>query len=414
MSNAVATQRLQPAFAFIFAVVLLDVIAIGVVIPVLPKLIEQFAGDAAHAAEINGLFSMSWALMQLIFSPVLGALSDRFGRRPVILISCFGLALDFFFAALAPSLVWLFVARVIGGITMANMSTAGAYIADVTPPEQRAAKFGMLGAAWGIGFVLGPLLGGVFGAMDPRLPFWIAGVIALISAAYGFFVLPESLPSEKRSAFRIKDANPFGALKLLNSTPLLKRLSMINTLYLLAHHVLPVTFVLHAGYRFGWDAKMVGFTLAMVGVASIIVQGGLVGKVVKAIGERKALLAGLASGVAALTIYGLAPQGHWFWAGIPFGAFMGLFGPAAQALMTREVAAEHQGQLQGANSSLMGLTGLIGPLLFSYVLSWAIGAGKGYGVPGAAYLLAAALLAIGVALAAGVHVVPARRPESAG
>ena len=400
--------------SFIFITILLDVIGFGLIIPVMPKMVSKFTSSDIETNQWYMIMTASYGIMQFFFSPILGALSDKFGRRPVILISCFGLALDFFFAALAPSLVWLFVARVIGGITMANMSTAGAYIADVTPPEQRAAKFGMLGAAWGIGFVLGPLLGGVFGAMDPRLPFWIAGGIALINAAYGFFVLPESLPSEKRSAFRIKDANPFGALKLLNSTPLLKRLSMINTLYLLAHHVLPVTFVLHAGYRFGWDAKMVGFTLAMVGVASIIVQGGLVGKVVKAIGERKALLAGLASGVAALTIYGLAPQGHWFWAGIPFGAFMGLFGPAAQALMTREVAAEHQGQLQGANSSLMGLTGLIGPLLFSYVLSWAIGAGKGYGVPGAAYLLAAALLAIGVALAAGVHVVPARRPESAG
>jgi len=398
-----ASGRLQPAFAFIFAVVLLDVVAIGIVIPVLPKLIEQFAGDTAHAAEINGVFAMSWALMQLIFSPILGALSDRFGRRPVILISCLGLALDFVFMALAPSLWWLFIGRVIGGITMANMSTAGAYIADVTPPAERAARFGLLGAAWGIGFVLGPLLGGVLGVSDPRLPFWVAGVIALLNAAYGFFVLPESLPPERRSAFKVKDANPFGALMLLNSTPLLKRLSMINTLYLLAHHVLPVTFVLHAGYRFGWDARMVGITLALVGVASVIVQGGLVGRVVKKIGERKALLLGLASGVIALAVYGLAPRGEWFWAGIPFGAFMGLFGPAAQALMTREVSAEHQGQLQGANSSLMGLTGLIGPLLFSYVLSWAIGAGKGYGVPGAAYLLAAALLALGAGLALSVR-----------
>jgi MFS transporter, DHA1 family, tetracycline resistance protein len=389
---------LKPAFAFIFTVVLLDVISIGIVIPVLPKLIEEFAGSTAHAAEINGLFAMAWALMQLLFSPVLGALSDRFGRRPVILISCFGLAVDFFLVALAPSLAWLFVARLLGGITMANMSTANAYIADVTPPQERAAKFGMLGAAFGIGFVLGPLIGGVFGANDPRLPFWIAGGIALLNAAYGLFVLPESLPLEKRSAFKVKNANPLGALKLLNSTPVLKRLSMVNTLYFLAHHVLPTTFVLHAGYRFGWDAKMVGYTLAAVGVASIIVQAGLVGRIVQAIGERRALLAGLASGAIALAIYGLAPTGAWFFVGIPFGALMGLFGPAAQALMTREVAEAEQGKLQGANASVMGLAGLVGPIVFSLVFAWAIGAGASFKLPGAAYLLASGLLLLAFAL----------------
>jgi MFS transporter, DHA1 family, tetracycline resistance protein len=388
----------KPAFAFIFAVVLLDVISMGIVIPVLPKLIEEFAGSTAHAAEINGFFAMSWALMQLLFSPVLGAISDRFGRRPVILISCFGLAIDFFLVALAPSLAWLLVARLLGGITMANMSVASAYIADITPPAERAAKFGMLGAAFGIGFVLGPLIGGVFGAIDPRLPFWIAGGIALLNAAYGLFVLPESLPPEKRSAFKVKNANPLGALKLLNSTPVLKRLSMVNTLYFLAHHVLPTTFVLHAGYRFGWDAKMVGYTLAAVGVASIIVQGGLVGRIVKAIGERRALLAGLASGAIALAIYGLAPTGAWFFAGIPFGALMGLFGPAAQALMTREVTEVEQGQLQGANSSVMGLAGLVGPIVFSFVFAWAIGAGASFNVPGAAYLMASGLLLVAFAL----------------
>jgi MFS transporter, DHA1 family, tetracycline resistance protein len=302
----------KPALAFIFAVVLLDVISMGIVIPVLPKLIEEFAGSTAHAAEINGLFAMSWALMQLLFSPVLGALSDRFGRRPVILISCFGLAIDFFLVALAPSLAWLFVARLLGGITMANMSAASAYIADITPPAERAAKFGMLGAAFGIGFVVGPLIRGVFGAIDPRLPFWIAGGIALLNAVYGILVLPESLPAEKRTAFKVKKANPFGALKLLSSTSVLKRLSMVNTLYFLAHHVLPTTFVLHAGYRFGWDAKMVGYTLAAVGVASIIVQAGLVGRIVKAIGERRALLSGWRVVRSHWPSLVLHPQAHGF------------------------------------------------------------------------------------------------------
>lgn len=412
MSDAVATQRLQPAFAFIFVVVLLDVIAIGVIIPVLPRLLEGFTGSLARASEINGIFTASWALMQLLFSPVLGALSDRFGRRPVILLSCLGLAIDFFLVALAPSLAWLFVARLIGGITMANMSTASAYIADVTPVEQRAARFGMLGAAWGLGFVLGPLLGGWLGASDVRLPFWVAGGIGLANALYGFFVLPESLPPERRSPFHLKAAHPIGALKLLGRTPLLKRLSVVNGLYLFAHQVFPTVFVLHAAYRFQWGPDLVGITLAIVGIASTVVQAALVGRIVARIGERRAMLAGLGCGVIALTLYGLAPTGEWFWVGIAFGAFMGLYGPASQTLMTAEVPPDEQGQLQGANASIMGFTGLAAPLVFAFTFAWAIGGGKAWGVPGAPYLLAATLLGVAASLALGVLGASAKSPEA--
>src|SRR6185369_8251368 len=210
----------KATLTFIFILVALDVLALGIIIPVLPKLVEGFMdGDTARAAEVFGLFGSAWSLMQFFFMPLLGMLSDRFGRRPVILISCLGMGLDYFFMALAPSLVLLFIGRLISGITAASISTAFAYIADVTPPEKRAGAFGMVGAAFGLGFVIGPALGGVLGNVDPRLPFWVAGGMALLNAAYGLFVLPESLPPEKRAPMNWKRANPLGALKLLRSHP---------------------------------------------------------------------------------------------------------------------------------------------------------------------------------------------------
>ena len=262
------------AAAFIFVTILLDMLALGLIIPVLPKLVESFVdNDTASAARIFGLFGTAWALMQFLFSPILGALSDRFGRRPVVLLSNFGLALDYVLMALAPSLIWLFIGRVISGITSASISTAFAYIADVTPPERRAAVFGKIGAAFGAGFILGPALGGLLGGMDPRLPFWVAAGLSFANTLYGFLILPESLPSERRSPFRWRSANPLGALHLLRSNRILAGLSLANFFGQLAHVVLPSTFVLYATYRYGWDTTTVGLTLALVGVCSMVVQG---------------------------------------------------------------------------------------------------------------------------------------------
>ncbi len=281
------------ALAFIFALVVVDVIAMGVVIPVLPKLVESFeGGDTARAAAVYGVFGTAWALMQFFAMPILGAASDRFGRRPVILVSCLGLGLDYFLMALAPNLAWLFVGRVISGITAASISTAFAYIADVSPPEKRAAAFGMIGAGFGLGFTLGPALGGLLGGIDPRLPFWVAGVLALANAAYGYFVLPESLPKEKRSPFRWARANPVGSLKLLRSHRELYGIAAVLFLMQLSHVVFPAVTVLYMGYRYGWGEMTVGLVLAAVGVCSMIVQGGLIRPVVKRIGERHALGAG--------------------------------------------------------------------------------------------------------------------------
>jgi len=375
-------------------------LAIGIIIPVLPKLVVDFVGgDAAEGARIYGLFGTVWALMQFVFSPVQGALSDRFGRRPVILISNFGLGLDYIVMALAPSLSWLFLGRVISGITAASISTSYAYVADVTPAETRAARFGLLGAAFGIGFVLGPALGGLTGAVDPRLPFWIAAGLSLTNALYGLLVLPESLPPERRAPFAWRRANPVGALALLRSQAALIGLAMVNFLGNLAHAALPSVGVLYMMYRYGWGERTVGLTMAGVGVAAIVVQGGVIGPAVKRFGERRALVAGLGFGAAGFAVFGLAPTGAVFWLGIPLMALWGLANPSAQGLMSRRIGPREQGQLQGANASLMGVANLIGPGLFTLTFAFAIDTAKDWGLPGAPYLVAAVLLGLAITVA---------------
>jgi MFS transporter, DHA1 family, tetracycline resistance protein len=400
-----ASQESPPvrsgAVAFIFVTILLDMFALGLILPILPKLVESFVdNDTATAARIFGLFGTAWAAMQFLFSPILGGLSDRFGRRPVVLLSNFGLALDYVMMALAPSLSWLFVGRVISGITSASVSTAFAYIADVTPPERRAAMFGKIGVAFGAGFILGPAIGGLLGGMDPRLPFWVAAGLSFANALYGLLILPESLPAERRTPFRWKSANPIGALHLLRSDPVLAGLSVANFLAQLAHVVLPSTFVLYASYRYGWDTTKVGLTLAIVGVCSMAVQGAAIGPIVRRFGERRALLLGLGSGAAGFLIYGVAPTGPLFWLGIPVMALWGVAGAAIQALMTQRVAADQQGQLQGATSSVQSLSQMVGPFLFTLTFAYFIGAQAPFKLPGAPFLLASALLLLALLIAA--------------
>ena len=389
------------AVAFIFVTILLDMLALGLILPILPKLVESFVdNDTASAARIFGLFGTAWALMQFFFSPVLGALSDRFGRRPVVLLSNLGLALDYVLMALAPSLTWLFIGRVISGVTSASVSTAFAYIADLTPPEQRAAMFGRIGVAFGAGFILGPAFGGLLGGMDPRLPFWVAAGLSFANTLYGLLILPESLPPQRRSPFRWKSANPLGALQLLRSKAVLSGLSVVNFLAQLAHVVLPSTFVLYATYRYGWTAATVGLTLAMVGVCAMAVQGAAIGPIVRHFGERRALLLGLCCGTAGFLIFGSAPSGPWFWLGIPVMALWGVSGAAIQALMTQAVAPDQQGQLQGATSSVQSVSQLVGPFLFTLTFAYFIGAQAPVKLPGAPFLLAAGLLLLGLLIAA--------------
>jgi DHA1 family tetracycline resistance protein-like MFS transporter len=391
------------AVAFIFVTILLDMFALGLIMPILPKLVESFVNnDTAQAARIFGLFGTAWALMQFFFSPILGALSDRFGRRPVVLLSNFGLGLDYVLMALAPSLSWLFAGRVISGITSASVSTAFAYIADTTPPERRAAVFGKIGAAFGAGFILGPAIGGLLGGMDPRLPFWVAAALSFANTLYGLLILPESLPRDRRAPFRWKKANPLGALHLLRSDRTLAGLSVVNFVAQLAHVVLPSTFVLYATYRYGWHATTVGVTLAMVGICAMAVQGGAIGPIVRRFGERRALLIGLGSGAAGFLIFGTATTGPLFWLGIPVMALWGVAGAATQALTTRLVAPDQQGQLQGATSSVQSVSQLLGPFLFTLTFAYFIGAQAPLKLPGAPFLLAATLLALAFVIAARV------------
>ena len=399
------------AVIFIFVTILLDTLALGVIIPILPKLVESFVdNDTASAAKIFGVFGTAWALMQFFFSPILGGLSDRFGRRPVVLLSNFGLALDYVLMALAPSLAWLFVGRVISGITSASISTSFAYIADITPPEKRAAVFGKVGAAFGAGFILGPAIGGLLGGMDPRLPFWVAAGLSFANTLYGFLILPESLPSDRRSPFRWKSANPLGSLHLLRSDRILAGLSLANFFGQVAHVVLPSTFVLYATYRYGWDAATVGLTLALVGICAMVVQGAGIGPIVSRLGERRALLLGLGCGAIGFLIFGVAPTGPLFWLGIPVMAFWGVAGAATQSLMTRLVAPDQQGQLQGATNSVQSVSQLVGPFLFTLTFAYFIGAQAPAKLPGAPFLLASALLLLALVIAARTLATTTRVP----
>ncbi len=396
-AQEVSAPRRQAAFIFIFVTVVLDMLALGMTIPVLPQLVLEFVGsDHARAAEIYGLFSTVWAAMQFLFSPVQGGLSDRFGRRPVVLASNFGLGLDYVLMAVAPSLTLLFVGRVLSGITAASVATANAYISDVTPQEKRAAAFGMMGVAFGVGFVLGPALGGLLGTIDIRLPFWAAAGFSLLNGLYGLIVLPESLPPEKRARLDWKRANPLGALRLLRSHHELFGLGAVSLLNAFAHAVLPTVTVLYLTYRYGWGEGMIGIAMAVIGLCTMIVQGGVIGWAVGRLGERATLYAGLVFGMAGFALFGLAPTGAWFLAGIPVLALWGLAGAAILALMSRRVSASEQGQLQGANASLMGIASMIGPAIFTVSYSAGLQGGFGAELPGAPFLLASGFLLAGL------------------
>jgi len=395
----------RAAVLFIFATALMDVISLGIMIPVLPNLVKQFAGgDTALAAHYTKFFAVTWGLMQFFFGPVVGMLSDRFGRRPVLLLSIFGLGVDYVFMAVAPTLSWLFVGRVINGITSASFSTANAYVADVTPPQERAKAFGLLGAAFGVGFLVGPAIGGFLGNINLRLPFWVAAGLAAINWLYGFFVLPESLPPERRTpVLNWRKANPVGALTFLRERPNLLGLVSINVLYLFAHNVFPSIFVLYVGYRFNWGPLAASIMLVATGLTQILMQTLVVGRVVKAVGERGALLMGLVSATLAFLAYGLAATPFWFFVGVPAGAMGALIMPGLQSLMSRRVAGNEQGRLQGVNSAFMGLTAIFGPQVYLSLLEFSVDHNAQLHQPGipivfaAAFCLAAFVLAVAVA-----------------
>lgn len=391
--NRLRTHR--AALAFIFVTAVLDIVAMGLIIPVLPRLIEGFVGSNARAGVINGIFVALWAVMQFICSPIIGSLSDKYGRRPVILISCAGLALDYVLMAVAPNLWWLALGRIIAGITSSSFTTVYAYMADITAPDKRARAYGLIGAAFSFGFVLGPALGGFLGEFGPRVPFWFAAGLSTVAFLYGLLVLPESLPVEKRMAFSWKRANPLGSMILLRRHPELSGLSVVNFLLYFAHHVFSAVFVLYAAWRYGWGPREVGLLLAIVGLLDMGVQGLLVGPVVKRLGDRATMVLGLVGGSVGIAAMGWAPDGLMFLLAMLPNALWGLAMPTLQSLMTRRVGEDEQGQLQGASMSVASIAGVMSPLFFGWVYSLSVGEFAVIQMPGLAFYLAALVLLLG-------------------
>jgi len=390
---------MRAAIGFILFTITLDILSMSLVVPVLPLLIQSMeGGSATAAAHAVGIFATSWALMQFFAGPVQGALSDRFGRRPVILLSNLGLGLNGILLAVAPDVRWLFAARIISGITAASFSSASAYIADITPPEKRAARFGLVSVAFGFGFITGPVAGGFLGSISPRLPFWVAAGLSLVNFLFGFFVLPESLPRNRRAAFSWRRANPLGALRLLRSRPGLSSLASVQFLGLTAQNALPTITVLYALNRYGFSLRQLSVLLGAMGISSALVGGLMTGPAVRWLGERRALLAGLCCGASGFAAMGLANTPTQFMLAIPMLALRGLADPALVALMTRKVLATEQGALQGASNSLLGIAGMCAPTL--YTESFAIFATPrlGWSLPGAPFLIASLLLAIAAAV----------------
>jgi DHA1 family tetracycline resistance protein-like MFS transporter len=394
------TPARQPAVMFIFVTLVLAIVGFGLLIPVLPKLIVQFqGGDMANGSYAYGWVISVYALMQFIGAPILGSLSDRFGRRRIILIATAGSAIDYVIMANAPTLAWLFVARTIAGFTAGVLSTANAYIADITPPEKRAQSFGLLGAAFGIGFIIGPVLGGLLGKYDLRLPFWVAAGCAAANWLWGCFVLPESLKPENRRAFSWRRANPIGALMALQRFPAVLGLAECYFILTLSQILLQSTWALYTDYRYHWDPLQIGLSLMFVGVATGLVQALLVKKLVPKLGDTRAVVVGFCISIVAQVGYGLAPYGWMIYAIICVGCLAGISQPALQAYITKHVPPTEQGAVQGVFAGLASLAGIPGPFIASHSFGWAIAPGRTLHLPGIAFFEGALLMSVALALA---------------
>jgi DHA1 family tetracycline resistance protein-like MFS transporter len=348
---------------FIMLVVLLDMMAIGLIVPVLPALVGRFTDGIDAQAAAYSLVTFSFALASFIGAPLLGALSDRYGRRPVLLLGFCGLAINFFWTAAATSLWMLVASRVVGGAMAANAAVANAYVADITPPEERARRFGLLGAMFGLGFILGPALGGILGAIDLRLPFVVAGVLTLANLVYGYLVLPESLPVERRQPVQLARANPFGALKALARLEGVGLLVAVLCAGFLAQFILYTTWVLYNTFRFGWGPAENGWSLFAVGVVSAVTQGFLLGKLLKRFTPQRLALLGMASSTLAFALWGLATEGWMVYAVIAVNVLGGTVAASLQSVISSAAGADEQGRTMGAVSSLSSLMAVIGPLI---------------------------------------------------
>lgn len=385
------------ALAFVLITLLIDVMGIGLIVPVLPALVKDLAGGQAAGAQMLGILTAVYAAMQFVFAPLLGALSDRFGRRPVLLLSVLGLGLDYLVLYFAPNLGWLFVGRLIAGVTGASMTVVNAYIADVTPPDKRAGSYGLLGATFGVGFIVGPVVGGFLGSFDLRLPFLAAAILALLNFLYGVFVLPESLPPERRNG-SVGNLSPLHSLAALGRYPLVRGLAVSFILFGMANQVIFNTWVLFTEGVLGWGPAQNGAGLALVGVLAIVVQAGLVALAVRKLGERRTIVWGLLIGVVEFALLGLARTDTMFYVAIVIGSLGGVAGPALQGLISRSVDGREQGTVQGALTGLNSLVGIVGPLLATWVFAYFNGGGASVRVPGAAFFLGGLCLLLGTLL----------------
>ncbi len=387
------------AIPFILVTVLIDILGIGLIIPILPELITQLSGgEASQGSSIYGFFIASYAAMQFLFAPVLGALSDRFGRRPVLLISLLGAGLDYLLMALAPTLWLLFLGRIIAGITGANITVANAYIADVTAPQDRAKNFGLIGAVFGIGFIVGPAMGGFLGSFDLRLPFFAAAALALINWLYGWFILPESLKPQDRKAFTARSMSPITTFRAVAKYPVVLGLALALVCVYLSQNVLQSTWVLFTSVQFGWGPLQNGFSLALLGVLTAVVQGGLIRVLLPRLGERRAITVGLGIGAITMLAYGLVTQEWMLYAVMTVGSLGGIAGPALQGFISGQVSASEQGTVQGALASLASLTGVVGPVFGTQVFSFFTAPASPVFMPGAAFLAGGLLSVVGVVL----------------
>ncbi|GBF58336.1 tetracycline resistance protein, class C [Candidatus Phycosocius bacilliformis] len=390
----------KSGFVFVFVTITLDMLALGLIVPVLPNLLKQMTGgDVGEAAHMIGIFGLFWAFMQFVSMPIMGGLSDQIGRKPILLISNFGQAAANLITAFAPSFWALLLARTLSGAVSAVGSTANAYVADTEPPESRAQKFGMLGAAFGLGFILGPAIGGFLGKINLHLPFFVAAGLCTFNGFFGLILLKESLKPEHRRPFDLVRANPIGSIHFLWTNPRILTLAIIRGLCDFAQVVYPTTFVLYGFYRYGWGPDVAGLTLGLVGLSSAIVQGGLVGPIIRKLGEVSTLVLGLILGALGYGLYAWAPNQYVLWMCVPIASLAGIYGAAIQSLLTRQIGPDEQGRLQGAIGAVQAGTSMVGPIVFTAIFAWSIAADRATTLPGLALGLSCICLIIATLIA---------------
>lgn len=384
---------------FILITIMIDSMGIGLIMPVMPDLIKEIhGGDLGSAAVWGGILATTFAVMLFLFGPLLGNLSDRFGRRPVLLVSLAVMALDYLVMAVAGTIWLLIVGRVIGGITAATQSTASAFMADISKPEEKAANFGLIGAAFGLGFVLGPLVGGLLAEYGTRAPFYAAAVLAAVNFVFGYFVLPETVTDKTRRKFEWRRANPLGAFKHIGALPGLTPLMIVTFIYAVAFFVYPAIWAYYGQARFGWGPGMIGVSLAVFGVSMAIVQGVLMRPILKFLGERNTVIVGMGIDVVAFIFLAFVADGMWALIMTPLTALGSMAGPAMQGIMSRTASDNQQGELQGALSSINAIATIIAPLLMTQIFWYFTSAGAAFQLPGAPFLLSSVLAMVSIAV----------------